>query len=294
MPNFPNDSQFPMYNPLVNYPVPRFVYLVLGGFFGLAIVLTGNASNAKPVLDMHHNLDQGNSHENKHPVALEEKIDPMKVPLGCIYEAVKEFQKVKDYKCILIQVERIKGKLLPESQSVLHATLDPKRLHMKWLEPRGLKGQEVSYLPGKDPNKMRVKGAGFLGAVGFLTLDINDAKAMSNNRHKISDAGLASLLTELHDGWKEESRRGKTLVLTSKAACYDRTCIRVELTHPENQDGHFLFFKNIVYFDIESKLPIKIDSYSWPIAGEAPPLEESYGYKDLQLNTGIHPSHLEK
>lgn len=270
--------------PITQNRFPRLAYIFFGGILGIFIIATGNASQAKPNNDLKRiELEIINEIKSLPP----NSHDCMEKPLQCILDAVKSFENVKDYKANFIKLERIKDKIQPEATILMEVVSNPFSLHMKYLEPRGSKGQEAIYISGKDPNKMRAKGAGFLGAIGFLTLDINDPKVCSNNRHNITDAGLEVLIKKLEHGWVEEARRKATEVIVTDVVCYDRLCTRIELTHPTNPDGHFLFYKNIVFFDKENKLPIKIEGYSWPLNGESAPLEESYGYKDLQLNVGL-------
>ena len=264
---------------------PRLAYIFFGGILGVFIIATGNVTQAKPDNSLKQIEEEIIQEIKKHP---SKSNDSMDKPLEFILAAVKSFENVKDYSATLFQLERIKGKLQPEASIQLVATAGkPFFLHMKWSEPRSSKGQEAMYTTTKDPSKMRVKGAGFLGAVGFITLDINDPKSTANNRHNVSEAGMEMLIKTLEHGWIEEGRRKATEVLVSDVVCYDRPCTRLELTHPVNTDGYFLFYKNIVFFDKENNLPIRIENYSWPKEGESAPLEEAYGYKDLKLNPGL-------
>ena len=50
-------------------------------------------------------------------------------------------------------------------------------MNLRWLEPKALAGQEAVYVTGKNVGQMRVKSAGLLGAVGFISLEPNDARA---------------------------------------------------------------------------------------------------------------------
>ncbi len=270
--------------PITQSRFPRLAYIFFGGILGIFIIATGNATQAKPDNELKRIELEIIEEVKSLP---RDSHDCMEKPLQCILDAVKTFENVKDYKANFIQLERLKDKMQPEATILMQVVSKPFNLHMKYMEPRGSKGQEAIYISRKDPNKMRAKGAGFLGAVGFLTLDVNDPKACSNNRHNITEAGLEVLIKKLEHGWIEEKRRKATEVIVSDVMCYDRTCTRIELTHPINTDGYFLFYKNIVFFDKENNLPIRIENYSWPKEGESPPLEEAYGYKDLQLNVGL-------
>ena len=43
-----------------------------------------------------------------------------------------------------------------------------------------------------------------------------------------------------------------------------------------------------MYFDHESKLPIRAEQFGWPErVGEKPTLIESYDYADLKVNVGL-------
>lgn len=266
---------------------PRLAYILFGGILGILIVATGSSSQAK----------SGNPADSTQTVLT--KVNDginhtMDKPVELIKDALQAYEKINDYKCTLFQLERFKGKLQAEAVLNVQATTKPFQIHMKWVEPRASRGQEAIYSPGKDAQKMRVKGAGFLGAVGFITLDIKDPKACANNRHTIDEAGLENLIRRLHDGWIEDAKRSGTQVLVSQNICMDKECVCVELTHPDSQEGYFLFYKNIVYFDKVTKLPLKIENYSWPKDGEAAPLEESYSYKDLVTNSGLDLSVFQK
>lgn len=273
---------------LIPHRFPRLAYILFGGMLGILIIATGNASLAKSGTN-HGSAEIGSTQKDD---GLNHTLDR---PLVLIKESMKAYSEIKDYKCTLFQLERFKGKMQPENVITVQSMTQPYAIHMKWSEPRSSRGQEAIYNPTKDIKNMRVKGAGLLGAVGFITLDIKDPKACANNRHTIDEAGFENLIKRLHDGWEEDAKRkGGTQVSISFATVHEKECERVELTHPESQDGYFLFYKNIVYFDKVSKLPLKIENYSWPKDGEPAPLEESISYKDLVVNTGIDAAVFQK
>ena len=68
-----------------------------------------------------------------------------------------------------------------------------------------------------------------------------------------------------------------------------RPCTRVETIHPDNRGKHFLTYRSILYFDKETKLPIRIEAYDWPKQGGSPDGEllEVYSYINLRFNTGL-------
>ncbi|HTU18141.1 MAG TPA: DUF1571 domain-containing protein, partial [Gemmataceae bacterium] len=67
-----------------------------------------------------------------------------------------------------------------------------------------------------------------------------------------------------------------------------RRCTRVETIHPTNADGHFLYYRDVLYFDKETHLPIRLEFYDWPRAdGDPGQIVEEYGFANMRLNVGL-------
>ena len=57
---------------------------------------------------------------------------------------------------------------------------------------------------------------------------------------------------------------------------------------PTNADGHFLYYRDVVYFDKETHLPIRLEFYDWPRqAGDPGQLLEVYSFANMRLNVGL-------
>jgi hypothetical protein len=63
----------------------------------------------------------------------------------------------------------------------------------------------------------------------------------------------------------------------------------VETIHPTNGGGQFYAYRSVVYFDKETHLPIRVETYDWPRAGGPAygELVESYSYLQLRFNVGL-------
>jgi hypothetical protein len=164
----------------------------------------------------------------------------------------------------------------------------PFAVYFRWQEPGSLAGQEACYVAGANGGKMRARPAGLLGAVGFVSLDPNDPRARQASRHAITEAGLGHLIDQFASGWEQERRWGQSVV---KVATYEydgRRCTRVEVAHPANPNRAFQHFRDVVFFDQETHLPIRMEAYDWPgRPGTAGELLETYSYVGLRLNIGI-------
>ena len=71
---------------------------------------------------------------------------------------------------------------------------EPFSVDLRWVKPESFTGQEACYVTGRNNGKMRVKSAGLLGAVGFVSIDPTDLRAQKTSRHDITEAGIGNLL----------------------------------------------------------------------------------------------------
>jgi outer membrane lipoprotein-sorting protein len=200
-------------------------------------------------------------------------------------EASTAFEKVTDYTCTVIKQERIGGRLLPEQTASMSVMEKPFSVLLKFTAPKDLHGQEVCYVSGKHNNQMRVKGSGLKGAIGFVSLNVNDSRVMAQSRHTITEAGLGNLIQTTGKSIADESKEHLTVELTS-VEFKERKCQRYEVRFSEKSKSPFA--KSVIYFDDETKLPIKFDAYDFPRDGETlGELLESYTFLNLKLNVGL-------
>ena len=58
--------------------------------------------------------------------------------------------------------------------------------------------------------------------------------------------------------------------------------------HPTNPNGYFQYFRDVVYFDKETHLPIRLEFYDWPRQqGDPGQLVEVYSFANMRLNVGL-------
>jgi hypothetical protein len=217
--------------------------------------------------------------------------DPMKEPLALLARAKQAYAKVDDYTCTLTKRETIHDELTPRNVIALDVRKSPFSVFMRWKSPSSLAGQEVCYVAGQNAGKMRVKPAGWLGLVGWVSIGLNDPRARKTSNYPITDIGIGALIDKFSSGWKLEQRLGKTQVQIHQSRYAGRPCTRVTLTHPTRAGGRLLNYRNMVYFDQKTHLPVGVLNYDWPEeAGGAAPLLEEFRYSDLRLNVGLADS----
>ena len=213
---------------------------------------------------------------------------PMDEPLRLLAEAKSSYEKVTDYTCTLVKKERINGELTPENVVAMSVRTGPFGVDLRWLRPTNLAGQEACYVAGKNDGKMRVRSAGLLGAVGFVSMDPTDPRCQKASRHSITEAGIGNMIEQFTDHWQAERKQNATQVHIGEFEYNKRRCTRVETVHPTNPDKQFIACRTVVYFDKESHLPIRMELYDWPHgADDRGDLIESVSFANLRLNVGL-------
>jgi hypothetical protein len=214
---------------------------------------------------------------------------PLDRPLRLIAEARKSFENVQDYTATLVKREQVNGQLLPENVIALKVRNQPFSIHMRWLKPKALEGQEACYVAGRNNGMMRVKPPGMLGAMGFLNLDPRAPQAQQMSRHSITEAGIGNVIERFAQRWESERQTGKTRVRIGEFEFSNRKCVRVESSHPGSKPGDYYAYRILIYFDKETHLPIRTECYDWPKEGGKPEgdLLECFSFTDLKLNVGL-------
>src|SRR5205823_971375 len=129
-------------------------------------------------------------------------------------------------------------------------------------------GQEAMYVAGKNENKLRAKAAGLAGAIGFVSLDPTDPRALKQSRHAITETGIGHLIETIARGHEMERQLAPGQVQTSfrEFVFQQKQCVGMETVHKVN-NGQFYCFRSVVYFDKQTKLPVRFEAYDWPTAG---------------------------
>jgi hypothetical protein len=270
-------------NPPTARPNPRrrLTYYGWAGLLGVTLISGAAPNSAAPQAPP---APQSVTAPAKPPTA-----SPMDEPLRLIAEARKSFQSIKDYTCIFVKREHIGGTLQPENQINMKVRNQPFSVYLKWLAPRSQVGQEACYVAGKNNGMMRARSPGVLGAVGWVSLDPKDPRVRQNSRHSITEAGIGNLIERFANRWEVERKAGLTQVRINDFEFAKRRCTRVETIHPENGGKQFQTYRNVLYFDKETNLPIRIEAYDWPKQGGNPDGEllEVYSYVNLRFNVEL-------
>ena len=216
---------------------------------------------------------------------------PANDPIAQLLADVRvSFARVKDYTGTLVKQERVNGTMQPEQFIALRVRQQPFSVHLKWQGPKQFVGQEAAYIAGKNNGQMRAKGSGLISAVGFVSLEPTDPRALKQSRHAITDSGIGNLIEKIARG-HEVARRaapGQTKATLREYQFQQRPCVGLECMNLVN-NGQFYSYRTVVYFDKEMKLPVRFEAYDWPAPNGSATGEllECYSYIDLKFNVGL-------
>lgn len=214
---------------------------------------------------------------------------PFDAPRAWLLEARRNFTAVQDYTCTLTKRENVNGTLSDEHFIEAKFRTQPFSVYMRWLAPSKYYGQEVAFVLGRNNNKMRVHSKGLIkGAVGFVSLDINDRRVLEHSRHTIYEAGIGNLIEQAIKYVEAERETGTGQVRTTEVLHDNRRCLRVEIIRAERRQ-QFDFYRTVLYLDKEAKLPVRAENYGWPRAGGSPlgDLLEQASFTNLRWNVGL-------
>ena len=204
-----------------------------------------------------------------------------------IAECKARYAHVRDYTCVFHKRELIGGRLTAPHIMVMKVRTQPMSIYFKFQKPN--RGREAIYVAGRHNGRVVAHDVG-LGKLfaGTMHLDPKGSMAMEENRHPITEAGIAALIDTIAKHWSieltpEESR----VTFHPNVAVSSHPCTMIESVHPQKHP-HFLYHIVKLYIDHEHGLPIRFEAYDWPKhSGAGPELVEEYTYLNLRTNVGL-------
>jgi hypothetical protein len=195
---------------------------------------------------------------------------------------------VKDYTAVFTKKEMIKGRLV---QQVMDMKFRAKPFSVYFRYRSGAEaGRQAIYVEGKFGNKLVVKEVGVKALAGTMYLVVDSSLVMAENRYPVTNVGIHKILDKSAAVWDRESKLEDAqidLKFFPHARLGDVACEAVQLTYPKPARD-FEYQLTRVYFDKESRLPIRAERFGWPRrAGEKPPLVEDYAYTNLKTNVKL-------
>ena len=199
-------------------------------------------------------------------------------------EALENLKKIKDYEATFTKKEAVGNKLITTEMFVKFRE-EPFSVYLKYLNPHS--GREVIYVAGRNKGKLLAHADGVASIIGTLKLATDSKDAMEENRYPITMFGMSNLLTTLIQQWETEEKQNDAVVKFFPNAKLDKVeCKVAESSYPK-QVPHAKFHMTRLYIAKDSGLPVRVEQFGFPTAGQQPPIIEEYNYANIKTNVGF-------
>ncbi len=209
--------------------------------------------------------------------------------VACLTRASERLGRTSGYTALLHRRERIGGVLGTEQVQEIKVRHRPFSVYMKYLSP--LPGREVVYDERRNGGKLVVHNGDWTRRIiPRLTISPDDPIAMNDNRHPITEMGLAHITsTLLRFAEMDLTDPGAATILDRPTDPDGRPWLRSRHEMDREQPAR-PFARVEVHYDPDSLLPRRFVGYEWPRPGDSPaeyPMAESYAYDDLDLDVTL-------
>jgi outer membrane lipoprotein-sorting protein len=196
------------------------------------------------------------------------------------FEEVKAaYDGITDYRCVFTKTEFLDGRMKTEKMEMLFRK--PHDIKFAWITPK--KGQKAAYLKGRNSDKLRARKGGLLSMIA-VNLDPLGGKAMDDNRHPITQAGIGFLIAKT----LEDIAKGQhELKYTGDEDMEGRSCYHLVFTSQGARGFHY-GLRTEFWIDKELKLPIQSKHFDYDNRWI-----ETYSYSQLKLNVGLRDNDFE-
>lgn len=196
---------------------------------------------------------------------------------------------VKDYTAVFTKTERVGNNVIEQSMDIKFRR-EPFSVYLHYRSGKEA-GREVIYVDGANGGCLVVHEQGLLGSLaGTQKIKLDDATVKAENRYPITEIGIAKIIEKSLSIWQAEQKadpKGAEVHFVSNISLNATPCDIIEVDHGR-QSGKSEFTRSRVFFDHESRLPIRVERFG-RIDGKAgkPELLEMYDYRDLKANVGL-------
>jgi hypothetical protein len=197
-------------------------------------------------------------------------------------------QDVRDYTAEFTKDELIRGRLRTQVMDI-KVREKPFSVYLRYRSKKEA-GRQAVFVEGRDDDSLLVRDVGLKRMLGTMKLSLQNPMVTCENRHPVTELGISKVVETALVIWRcEEKLPGivPEVTICSSARFAEADCCKVEVQY-QKRLPELEFQKACVWFDRQTKLPVRAERYGWADeAGGAPPLVEAYTYRNLQTNVGL-------
>ncbi len=212
--------------------------------------------------------------------------------LAYLQRARNRIQEIEGYSATMRRQERLGGKLGPEQRLQIKVRHQPFSIYLRFDEPWN--GKEVLFVSGEHEGQLIAHEGDWRGRLfPRLKFDPNGPVVMSQNRHPITDAGIANLTERLLNYRKIDIGDPHAETILDRVTDEDGTVWYRSVHRHDQNDGVRLFALVKVLYDPVLNLPMQIWNYEWPESGTGPynedalKLAERYHFDEIDFDSTV-------
>lgn len=204
-------------------------------------------------------------------------------PHEFLQAALKNHQRfIRDYRCLFVKQELIKGKLTKEQHIRVKFCEEPFSVFMKWVKNPG-RVDRVLYVKGRHDNNLLAKPAGLLGKLvrTHVKRPVNGPDAAKVSRRTLDQFGFANALKLMIDTNIAAAKVGElNLKFKKQSKLNGRRTFVFERILPNKRK--YPEQRLLVHIDQQWMVPTGI--YAFDAKGR---LLGKYEYRNVELNVGL-------
>jgi hypothetical protein len=208
--------------------------------------------------------------------------------IALVEESQAALQDVRDYTAEFTKVELLRGRLRTQVMDI-KVREKPFSVYLRYRSKKEA-GRQALFVAGRDDDSLLVREVGIKRMLGTMKLGLQNPMVTCENRHPVTELGIARVVATALDIWRREEKLPGILpvvTICSSTRFADADCCSVQVQYHE-RSPELEFQKARVWFDRQTKLAVGAERYGWPDApGGAAPLVEAYTYRNIQPNTGL-------
>lgn len=195
--------------------------------------------------------------------------------------------EIKDYTCVLLKQERVRGSLQKQATIFLKYR-KPFDLYMKWIKDPHL-GRELIYRQGKDAGLVVHEGGAIMG-MATVTLDLDHRLVKRDTNHRITDLDIGFSLKTIHDNLYKGLKEGDVKIKFKGVTFISgRKVVLVESWFSNMEAKGYYSPHSIMGHDTQTGLPIKIVNFT--NSGE---VQEEFIWTKIKFNPGLTDSDFDR
>ena len=210
--------------------------------------------------------------------------DPLSLAIAAAIRGQAAAEAMAGYSATLIKRERIGGTLIA-SEMRMKLRHDPLAVYLRFIEPHD--GRQILYRENANDGKMLVRQTGLASFLGTMSVAPNDPLALKENRHAITEAGMANLAAKTAAQWSALATAAVPPMVKRypNARFDDYECEAFEVTAGDRTTP---LAKSRLFLDAATGLPVRAQRYERARAeGQPPVLVEDYAYLTLDLRSRL-------